>query len=72
MFELKKGDFVVHKVFGIVFLKVCFLKTNNTKKEVFEIEYANNSKVSVSLDKLNMVHRYIGSIKSPKLILWFF
>ena len=66
--ELKEGDFVVHKVFGIgVFKGLFFSTTKNTKKEVFEIEYANNSKVSVSLDKLELVHRYVGSFKSPKV-----
>ena len=66
--ELKKGDYVVHKVFGVgVFKGLLVLTTNNIKKEVLEIEYANNSKVSVSLDKLGLVHRYIGSIKSPKV-----
>ena len=66
--ELREGDFVVHKVFGIgVFKGLFFSTTKNTKKEVFEIEYANNSKVSVSLDKLELVHRYVGSFKSPKV-----
>ena len=66
--KLKKGDFVVHKVFGIgVFKGLSFSTTNSTRKEVFEIEYANNSKVSVSIDKLELVHRYVGSFKSPKV-----
>ena len=55
-------------MFGIgIFKGLFFSKTNNTKKEVFEIEYANNSIVSVSLDKLELVHRYVGSFKSPKV-----
>ena len=55
-------------MFGIgVFKGLFFSTTKNTKKEVFEIEYANNSKVSVSLDKLELVHRYVGSFKSPKV-----
>ena len=49
-----------------MFLKVCF-QNKKHKKEVFEIEYANNSKVSVSLDKLELVHRYVGSFKTPKV-----
>ena len=66
--ELKEGDFVVHKVFGIgIFKGLFFSTTNKTKREVFEIEYANNSKVSVSLDKLELIHRYVGSFKSPKI-----
>mgnify|MGYP003327142179 CR=1 FL=1 len=35
--------------------------------EKIEIEYKSNTKVFVSLDKLSLVHKYIGAGKAPKV-----
>ncbi len=58
------GDFVVHRDFGIgVYLGV---KERNGK-EVVCIEYQDAALVYVSLDQVNLVHKYIGAGKAPKV-----
>ena len=65
---LVDGDFLVHRSFGVgVYRGVVFQGSDNEKKESIEIEYKNNSKVFVSLDQLSLVHRYVGSQKTPNI-----
>jgi len=58
------GDFVVHRDFGIGLYKGIKVKNN---RESIEIEYGNNTLVYVSLDQVNLIHRYVGSGKRPKV-----
>jgi len=62
--NINHGDFVVHRDFGIgVYLGV---KERNGK-EVVSIEYQDEALVYVSLDQVNLVHKYIGAGKAPKV-----
>ena len=66
--KMKKGDFIVHRSFGVgVFLGLRFQGSSNNTKELLEIEYENNSTVFVSIEKLNLVHKFIGSSNNPKI-----
>ena len=58
------GDFVVHRDFGIGLYKGIKIKNG---RESIEVEYGNNTLVYVSLDQINLVHRYVGSGKRPKI-----
>lgn len=63
---LKNGDFVVHKNFGIgVYRGLVFLAGDNGHRESIEIEYGDNTRVYVSLEKMNLVHQYVGAAKNP-------
>ena len=62
--NINHGDFVVHRDFGIgVYLGV----SEKNGKEVVSIEYQDAALVYVSLDQVNLVHKYIGAGKSPKV-----
>ena len=58
------GDFVVHRDFGIGLYRGIKIKNN---RESIEVEYGNNTLVYVSLDQVNLIHRYVGSGKRPKV-----
>ena len=65
---MSDGDFIVHKDFGIGLFRGLSLQNNNgAERETLEIEYSNNAKVYVSLEKMDLVHRYLGSAKAPSL-----
>ena len=62
--NINHGDFVVHRDFGIgVYLGVKV----RSGKEVVSIEYQDAALVYVSLDQVNLVHKYIGAGKAPKV-----
>jgi len=66
--RLEVGDLLVHKNFGIG--KYNGLTTNHnstSQRESIEIEFSNNTKVYVSLEKMEFIHRYFGSAKKPSL-----
>ena len=66
--NMKKGDFIVHRSFGVgVFLGLKIQESSNNTRELLEIEYGNNSTVFVSIEKLNLVHKFIGSSNNPKI-----
>ncbi|TDI95497.1 MAG: transcription-repair coupling factor [Deltaproteobacteria bacterium] len=64
--ELKPGDYVVHKEFGIGLYKgLLQLDIKNKKADFLVCEYRDGDKIYVPVDKLNIVQRYIGDGKSP-------
>jgi transcription-repair coupling factor (superfamily II helicase) len=66
--NMKKGDFIVHRSFGVgVFLGLKLQESSDNIKELLEIEYNNNSTVFVSIHKLNLVHKFIGSSNNTKI-----
>ena len=66
LFQMTVGDYIVHRVFGVGLYKgISFDNKNGSEK--IEIEYKNNTKVFVSLDKVSLVHKYIGSGKNPNI-----
>ena len=66
LFQMTIGDHIVHKVFGVGIYKGIYFDNKNCSEKI-EIEYKNNTKVFVSLDKVSLVHKYIGSGKNPKI-----
>ena len=65
--NINHGDFVVHRDFGIgVYLGV----RERNGKEVVSIEYQDAALVYVSLDQVNLVHKYIGAGKRQRFQDW--
>ena len=66
--SLTNGDHVVHKMFGIGVFRGLTLQNSVTgERESVEIEYTNNSRVFVSIEKMDLIHRYVGSAKDPNI-----
>ncbi|WP_294342792.1 transcription-repair coupling factor [uncultured Clostridium sp.] len=60
--ELKPGDYVVHVSHGIgVYKGITQLEIDNVKKDFLEISYANDAKVYVPVEQLDLIQKYIGS-----------
>ena len=65
---LAVGDYVVHKNFGLgVFRGLSLRAGAQGDRESIKIEYENNSYVYVSIEKMNLIHRYLGSAGNPKI-----
>ena len=64
--SLGVGDYVVHRLFGVgVFLGLTIQSGTSGTRESIEIKYANNARVFVSIEKMDLIHRYVGSKKDP-------
>ncbi|MBI1987319.1 MAG: transcription-repair coupling factor [Nitrospinae bacterium] len=59
--DLKPNDYVVHVDYGIgQYLGITKLETAGNAREFLEIEYSEGDKLYVPLDRLNLVHKYVG------------
>jgi len=67
--DLQAGDYVVHASYGIgKFLGVKTIREKGGTSEYLTIEYADSSKIQVSVRNIALVQKYIGtSPKRPKL-----
>ena len=66
--SLGVGDYVVHRLFGVgVFIGLTIQNRETGTRESVEIEYANNARVFVSIEKMDLIHRYVGSKKDPAM-----
>ena len=66
--ELKPGDHIVHVDFGIgVFRNLKRLKIGEAEGDFIQCEYAGGDKIYVPIDKINLVQRYVGDGKAPKV-----
>jgi len=66
--DLKEGDFVVHVNYGIArFAALRRMRVQNTERDFLELRFADEDKLFVPLDQLNLVHKYIGSTENPRL-----
>ena len=66
--SLGVGDYVVHRLFGVgVFLGLTIQNGTAGTRESIEIEYANNARVFVSIEKMDLIHQYVGSKKDPTI-----
>ncbi|MBC8213436.1 MAG: DEAD/DEAH box helicase [Candidatus Marinimicrobia bacterium] len=62
---IETGDYVVHQHHGIgKYLGVSFCENNGVKQEFVEIEYEEFSKVSVSIDRLDLLSFYASAHES--------
>ncbi|NDI37065.1 transcription-repair coupling factor [Chengkuizengella sediminis] len=67
--DLKLGDFVVHVNHGIgKYVGIGTLEINGIHKDYIHIMYANDDKLSIPIDQLDLVQKYVSSEdKEPKL-----
>ena len=68
-FELpKSGDFVVHEKYGIgKCLGIEKLKFRGYNKDVIVLEYAKGDKVFLPTENIDLISKYVGEGKAPKL-----
>lgn len=66
--DLNEGDYVVHVNYGIgKFIKLKRMVAMGFERDFLEIEFGGSDKLYVPLEKLQLVHRYIGSKENPRL-----
>lgn len=67
--ELKVGDYVVHVNHGIgKFVGIGTLEINGIHKDYLHILYAGGDKLSVPIDQIDLIQKYVGSEeKEPKV-----
>ncbi|AFM13655.1 transcription-repair coupling factor [Turneriella parva] len=66
--DLKEGDYVVHVNYGIGrFSALKRMRVQNNERDFIELRFADDDKLFVPLDQLNLVHKYIGSTENPRL-----
>ncbi|MGD9677800.1 MAG: transcription-repair coupling factor [Vulcanibacillus sp.] len=67
--DLNIGDYVVHINHGIgIYTGIETLKINDIHKDYLHIKYANNDKLFVPIEQINLVQKYIGGEgQSPKV-----
>ncbi|MFD0621210.1 transcription-repair coupling factor [Paenibacillus sp. GCM10027629] len=67
--ELKVGDYVVHTNHGIgKYMGIGTLEINGIHKDYLHILYAGGDKLSVPIEQIDMIQKYVGSEeKEPKI-----
>ena len=66
--DLKEGDYVVHIDHGIGrFVGLIRMQVAGNERDFLEVIYADQAKIYVPVEKINLVHRYIGSADDPSL-----
>lgn len=66
--ELKTGDYIVHKKFGIgIYNGLKKLKVGRHESDFLECEYRDGDKIFVPVENLKLVQRYIGDNKKPRI-----
>ncbi len=64
--DLKPGDFVVHEEHGVgIYLGTTQMKTQGTRRDYLQIQYAGKDKLYVPIEQLERVQRYIGNPANP-------
>lgn len=67
--ELKVGDYVVHQNHGIgKYMGIGTLEINGIHKDYMHILYAGGDKLSVPIEQIDLIQKYVGSEdKEPKI-----
>jgi len=67
--ELKVGDYVVHQNHGIgKYMGIGTLEINGIHKDYMHILYAGSDKLSVPIEQIDLIQKYVGSEdKEPKV-----
>lgn len=67
--ELSVGDYVVHKDYGIgIYKGIKIIENKTLKNDYLMIEYADNGKLYVPVEKIYILQKYLGSFDTvPKL-----
>lgn len=67
--ELKVGDYVVHQNHGIgKYMGIGTLEINGIHKDYMHVMYAGGDKLSVPIEQIDLIQKYVGSEeKEPKI-----
>lgn len=67
--ELEKGDYVVHNIHGIGrYLGIETIEVAGIHRDYLTIQYQNADKISIPVDQINLLSKYIASDgKTPKI-----
>ncbi len=66
--DLKVGDYVVHEHHGIgQYMGIERLKVNNVIRDYLHIRYAGNDKLYIPTDQFDLIQKYVGGDKAPKV-----
>lgn len=66
--ELKKGDYVVHKMYGIgIFTGIKKIEIENVKKDYITLKYKKGDLLYVPITQLDLVSKYIGGTDESKI-----
>ena len=66
--DLKVGDYVVHENHGIgQYMGIVRLKVNNVERDYLHIRYQGNDKLYIPTDQFDMIQKYVGGEKPPKV-----
>ena len=57
--DIKNGDYVVHREHGIgIYSGVVTLRKNNIEKDYLQINYKDNDKIYIPVEKINTIYKY--------------
>ncbi len=66
--DLKSGDYIVHEHHGIgQYMGIEQLKINNITGDYLQIRYYGNDKLYIPTDQFDLIQKYIGGEKAPKV-----
>ncbi len=66
IYDIKSGDYVVHLENGIgLYHGIKRIETEGNIKDYFVIEYAHSTNLFLPLEKINMLHKYMGDDDTP-------
>jgi transcription-repair coupling factor (superfamily II helicase) len=64
--DLKKGDYLVHVDYGIgLYLGIKEIKTDTSRGEFLNIQYADEEKLYLPMEGLGFVQKYVGGADAP-------
>lgn len=65
--ELRKGDHIVHKEFGIgIFRGMERMRFGDTESDFIICEYAGGDRIYVPVEKLSLLQKYVGDGRKPR------
>ncbi len=66
IYDLQEGDYIVHIENGIgIYRGIKKIKSDDKVRDFFILEYANGINLFLPLEKINLIHKYIGDEDNP-------